>query len=93
MKKNISYFTEMTSEEEFNLIQKIADRALDMGIADDHISAMMDLTVANKVFDLRLEELLSSDSFYFAHDVAGIIKNINRETCSFNSLFVPRFAS
>ena len=41
---------------------------------------------------LKLEELLNASDFDFAHDVGGIITNINRETGKLENCFVPRYA-
>lgn len=54
----------------------------------------MDIESADKVFDLRLEDLLNADDFNFAHDISGIVNNAVRTdypATDFNG-FVPRFA-
>jgi hypothetical protein len=52
----------------------------------------MDIENADKAFNLRLEDLLNADDFNFAHDVVGIVTNINRKNPTDFNLFVPRFA-
>ena len=82
----------MTEKEKFMMYVKIAQRAEGMDLyKGERISFLMDLENADKVFDLRLEDLLNADDFNFAHDVVGIVNNINRETLNFNH-FLPRFA-
>ena len=79
--------------EEMTTISKIVDRAENLNLlSDDRISLMMDLDVANKKFDLRLNELLEADEFNFSHDICGIQNNIDRTTKTFMNCFVPRFA-
>lgn len=41
---------------------------------------------------LRLEELLQADKMDFLHDIAGIRKNLNRNTYKLENCFYPRFA-
>ena len=48
---------------------------------------------ADNVFNMRLEDWLKADNFNFAHDVAGIVNNIDRRNPTDFNLFVPRFAS
>lgn len=78
---------------EMKIISKIVERADNLNLLyDDRTSLMMDLDVANKKFDLRLNELLEADEFNFSHDICGIQNNINRTTKTFMNCFVPRFA-
>ncbi len=78
---------------EMKIISKIVERADNLNLLyDDRISLMMDLDVANKEFDLRLNELLEADEFNFSHDICGIQNNIDRTTKTFMNCFVPRFA-
>ena len=80
---------------EFELCDKIAERAMEMGFyTDNKITAYMDITNAAKYWNMRLEEWLNADDFNFAHDIVGIYKNIVREyPVEFTNFFVPRFAS
>lgn len=78
---------------EMKIISKIVERADNLNLLyDDRTSLMMDLDVANKKFDLRLNELLEADEFNFSHDICGIQNNIDRTTKTFMNCFVPRFA-
>lgn len=60
----------------------------------ERIALLMDIESADKTFNLRLDDLLQADKFNFAHDVYGIVNNINRNTfpSSDFGLFVPRYS-
>ena len=76
------------------ILSQIADRKKKKNLlADDKTSLMMDLDLADKKFNLRLEELLNAKDFDFIHDITGIQKHINRQELEFNGLFVPRFSN
>lgn len=88
------------SNEEFDLIERIADRAMQMQAEHRHprdrrkrFDFVMDLcaTVANGN-PLRLNDLLAADDFNFAHDVFGIERHLNRETGQLENFFSPRFS-
>jgi hypothetical protein len=82
----------MRDREKFMMYVKIAQRAEGMDLYyGDRFSFLMDLENADKVFDLRLEDLLNADDFNFAHDIVGIVNNIDRKTLEFHH-FLPRFA-
>lgn len=82
----------MKSKERFMMYVEIAKRAEEMQIyKGERFTLLMDLEHADNAFNLRLEDLLNADNFNFAHDVVGIVNNINRETKDFG-LFVPRYA-
>ena len=55
----------------------------------------MDIESADKKFNLKLDELLNTRIFDFAHDYCGIRNNINRNEFPATDfgLFAPRFAS
>lgn len=72
---------------------KLAERAEKMGIySGERFTLLMDIENADKAFNLRLEELLNADNFNFAHDIVGIVNNIDRRNPTDFNLFVPRFA-
>lgn len=73
---------------------EIADRAKEIGYEGDRLSLLMDIESADKVFNLRLEDWLAADDFNFAHDLYGIMNNINRTEFPAKDFgfFVPRFA-
>ena len=82
----------MKTKERFMMYVEIAKRAEKMKIYNgERFTLLMDLEHADNVFNLRLEDLLNADNFNFAHDVVGIVNNINRDTKDFG-LFVPRYA-
>ncbi len=52
----------------------------------------MDLTAVHlNICKLRLDELLNADEFNFAHDILGIRRHLNRQTCELERCFIPRF--
>lgn len=84
----------MTDRERFEMIIKVVERAEKMGYNGERMSLIMDIESADKVFNLRLEDLLNADDFNFVHDISGIINNIDRSkypATDFN-LFVPRYS-
>ena len=82
------------TNKELDLIVEIAKRAEKKHlIAYDRISLIMDLEVAHKQFNLKLENLLNADNFNFAHDIIGIQNNINRQTKQIENCFLPRFSN
>ena len=72
---------------------KIAQRAEAMDLyTGERFTFLMDIENADKAFNMRLEDWLNADDFNFAHDVIGIINNIDRRNPKDFNLFVPRFA-
>lgn len=83
----------MKDKERFLMYVKVAERAEEMGIYHgERFSLLMDIEHADNVFNLRLEDWLKADNFNFAHDVVGIVNNIDRRNPTDFNLFVPRFA-
>ena len=83
----------MFDKSRFLMYVKIAQRAEGMGIYNgERITLLMDIENADKVFNLRLEDWLEADNFNFAHDIIGIVNNIDRKNPTDFNLFVPRFA-
>lgn len=85
----------MKDKERFMMYVKIAQRAEGMDLYNgERMTFLMDLESADGVFNLRLEELLNADDFNFAHDIVGIVNNINRSEFPSKDfgLFVPRFS-
>lgn len=83
----------MKDKERFLMYVKVAERAEQMNIYHgERFSLLMDIENADKVFNLRLEDWLKADNFNFAHDVVGIVNNIDRRNPTDFNLFVPRFA-
>lgn len=87
------------SKEDSDTIFAIVDRALvaiknHTGRELDRTSLAMDLTATHlNGTPLRLAELLAADDYNFAHDVVGIINNVNRRTGKLENCFLPRFAA
>ncbi len=86
----------MKTKEKFMMYVKIAQRAEGMDLYNGERSTfLMDLESADNVFNLRLEDLLNADDENFAHDVVGIVNNVNRSEFPATDfgLFVPRYSS
>ena len=84
----------MNAKEKFMMYVKLAQRAEGMGIYNgERITLLMDLEHADNKFDLRLNELLGADDFNFAHDIVGIVNNIDRNNPTEFNYFVPRYAN
>jgi hypothetical protein len=85
----------MKAKERFMMYVKIAQRAEGMDLYHGERSTfLMDLESADLAFNMRLEDWLNADDFNFAHDVVGIVNNIDRSefpSTNFNC-FLPRFA-
>ena len=83
----------MKTKERFMMYVKIAQRAEGMDLyKGERFTFLMDIENADKVFNLRLEDLLNADDGNFAHDVVGIVNNIDRNNPTDFNLFVPRYA-
>lgn len=81
------------TREEMATITKIVSRARKMGIPGTTMELHMDIRATHSNgCHLRLADLLAADDFNFAHDVAGIVRHIDRETGKLGGCFVPRFA-
>lgn len=86
-----------TSREEFDVIDKIASRAVGLGIysrgAGGHMDASMDITACHaNGTPLKLAALLAADDFNFAHDIGGIKRHLDRSTGELRDFFLPRFS-
>lgn len=80
------------TKEEYETINEIANRALGMGVNRSKMDMYMDIDAAHGTCPLKLDKLLKADSGDFAHDIYGIISNINRETGELENCFLPRYA-
>lgn len=83
-----------TTKEEYQVISKIANRAIGkrINLHNDRLSLLMDIENTHETIPLRLSDLLHADDFNFAHDVIGIQQNLNRDTKQMDNFFLPRFA-
>ena len=91
------------SREDFDLLSKIADRAVGIAIeakiiprtkrSEFNLKLQMDVaaTHANGC-PLKLADLLCAPPFDFAHDIFGIRRHIDRETGHLKDCFLPRYA-
>ena len=83
----------MKNKERFLMYVKIAQRAEGMGVYNgERFTLLKDIENADKAFNLRLEDWLKADDFNFAHDIVGIVNNIDRNNPEDFGLFLPRFA-
>ena len=81
------------TKERIETIIEIAKRAEDLDLLMfERISLLMDLEIADKEFNLRLNDLLNTDDFNFAHDIVGIQRHIDRRERKMDTSFLPRFA-
>lgn len=85
------------TEEESNLINKIARRTITMGEKVGSVYSMLDVVMDISAThgngcSLKLQELLDADDFNFAQDVFGIRHHIDRRTGKLGDCFVPRYA-
>lgn len=81
-------------KERYQKYVEIAKRAENEDLySGERISLLMDIESADLKFHLRLDDWLKADEFNFAHDLYGIMNNINRTefpAIDFG-LFIPRF--
>lgn len=85
----------MKTKEKMMMYVKIAERAEELGVYNgERLTLLMDIESADNVFNMRLEDWLNADDFNFAHDVVGIVNNIDRSKYPATefSRFLPRFA-
>jgi len=73
-----------------NLILLIANRAIKEKLTGDTVSLSMDLSAVSAKYNINLKKLLKFDDFNFAHDIYGIMDNLNRETGELENYFSPR---
>ena len=86
----------MKTKEKFLMYVKIAQRAEGMDLYKGERSTfLMDLESADNAFNLRLDDLLNADDGNFAHDIVGIVSNIDRSSFPATNfgLFVPRYSN
>lgn len=79
------------------LLVDIVERAMrDLPSLADVVRAgdlHMDLLATHAKVPLRLRAFRDARPFDFAHDVVGIYRHLNRETCELEGCFLPRFAA
>ena len=85
----------MKNKEKFMMYVKIAERAEELGIYHgERMTLLMDIESADNAFNMRLKDWLEADNFNFAHDIVGIVNNIDRSKfpATVFHRFLPRFA-
>ena len=88
-----------TTPQDTDLILAIVRRADAMGRQHgvhwgDRLSLSMDLSAVHlNGCPLRLAALAAAPDFDFAHDVAGIVRHLDRRTGKLRDHFLPRFAA
>lgn len=82
-----------TTNEEYDVIEKIVERAAAIDPDINRGTLTMDITAAHaNGCPLKLGELLAAPDSDFFHDIAGITRHINRETGELEDFFLPRYA-
>jgi len=77
---------------DFILIGKIAARANnDLIVPVSHMTLVMDLENVHTNSPLRLTDLLEAPHGDFAHDIFGIVGNMDRSTGKLANFFEPRY--
>lgn len=76
----------------YELIDKIVDRVVDMDLDFDPLQATYILIEVNETLGLRLKELLEADDFNLIHDVLGMVRNFDFKTNKLINCFLPRFS-
>ena len=82
-------------EDRKKLYKAIYERTVREGLYTGNcLTLLMDIEGADKKFHLRLEDWLNADAFDFAHDLIGIVNNIERNSFPATNFgfFLPRFA-
>ena len=80
------------TNKEIATIIAIAKRATAMQPKYDYTTCMMDVEATHcNGTPLKLQDLLETDNFNFAHDVFGIARHIDRGTGKLKNCFSPRF--
>lgn len=79
------------NEVEIELVKKVTDRAVGELEINDKICLQMDLVVTHlNGTTLDFEKLVNFDAMNFAHDIYGIMNNIDRTDGKLKNNFLPR---
>ena len=85
---------EKASAKDYEVVSKIAKRALELLPVSDFQACTMDIIATHiSGCPLDLAKLLKADNSNFLHDICGINKHIDRATGKLQDCFAPRFAS
>lgn len=79
------------------IVRRWSDYGIKAGLprlsAEDRLSLRMDLAAVNATCPLDLDRLaFDFPAFDFCHDVAGIVRHLDRETGELGGCFLPRCA-
>jgi len=81
------------TQEEMEIIQKIAKRGFIRKLYADVLALSMDIAATHlNGCPLKLKEWLAADDFNFFHDIYGIYNHLDRKTGKLKNCFLPRFA-
>lgn len=80
-------------DQERAVIESIANRSVELGIHDNQLDALMDLSATMFHMPLRVYDLFAADDFNFAHDLGGIARHLDRTTGNLLHAFLPRYAA
>lgn len=84
-----------TDKSDIEIINQITQRAFrDVLVPGrNFLDLNMDITAAHSNgCRLKLAELLKADDFNFAHDIIGIVRNLDRDTGKLMNCFCPRYS-
>lgn len=82
-----------STTEEMELISKILDRAISMGLEKKKLTGSMDISAVHGCgCKLDLDKFYKFEAIDFIHDYSGIKTNIDRETGKLGNYFLPRCA-
>ncbi|PKN20403.1 MAG: hypothetical protein CVU71_01020 [Deltaproteobacteria bacterium HGW-Deltaproteobacteria-6] len=82
------------TQDDMELIQKIAKRGFCRKLYADALALSMDIAATHlNGCPLKLKEWLKADDFNFFHDIYGIYNNLDRKTGRLKNCFLPRFAA
>jgi hypothetical protein len=81
------------TQEEMEIIQKIAKRGFIRQLYADALALSMDIAATHlNGCPLKLKEWLAADDFNFFHDIYGIYNHLDRKAGKLRNCFRPRFA-
>jgi len=83
-----------TTKEEFEIIMQIVERTAAIYKDINRGTLTMDITATHaNGCPLKLAELLAVPNSDFTHDIAGIVRHINRRTGKLEDFFLPRYST
>ncbi len=88
----IDWATLNTTKEDLRIIGQLAARAIELGVPRAQMDLVMDLELAHSETPLRLRDMEGAQPSDLIHDVAGIVRHLDRETGELRDCFLPRYA-